>query len=150
VKPRGSKDRELSNLVGDWRKNRPDLSWKPNLGNKLQAGPKILAWITTLLFLAGAIVVVLLLIVMSAPRTTREVTGAVMTARKPSSEEYIYALVALPEEKRLLEMRYRGKATLREGQRVTLEEVTMPVIPWKTYSFKDPPPGDEEGGWLSW
>jgi hypothetical protein len=126
---------DVAALVEEWRKNRPDLSWKPKLSHHLQPGPKFIKWQTRLVYVFIGAFALLVVGLWSTPEQSRDVRGEIWSVTRPASGEYSWVVVALPDAP-LQTLKYYGKKRLERGQSVVLEEVTGPLTGWKGYSFK--------------
>jgi len=131
-------DDERAALVSEWRKNRPDMKFRPLEGRELDIFLPFKNWLlgglVTLVFIAGGILIASL---WSVPRETKEVTATVIAAGKPNSDGYATVVVAIPGEVPTA-VSYHGSAQLKQGQRVVLETVITPLVQTKSYHFKDP------------
>jgi hypothetical protein len=133
---------EREALLSQWRKDRPDLSWKPLEGRELDRflpfWNKVTAAVVAVILVVG---VVVMLLQMSAPRQVNEVNAYVIVAGKPDSDGYTTVIVNIPGQP-AEQVSYRGTAKFEQGQEVVLEEVTSSFTAWKRYRFKHPPESD--------
>ena len=134
--PENLSPEERAALVNEWRKNRHDLSWKPLEGRELDRFLPLRNKLMSVVVVGTLFVgVFLLLFLWSSPQETKEINAAIIVAGKPK-EDGTTVIVAIPGEPER-QMIYRGKETLRNGQEIVLEQVS--VMGWTSYRFKDQP-----------
>lgn len=114
----------IADVVGKWRKSRPDLTSREVWGIDLPADASSLAGARALIYVAVAAVVVILVGWSLIPPETSEVTGTIISVTESKGKDYDYDLLVEISGSVALAT-YSGAARLNQGQRVVLEEVVL-------------------------
>ena len=140
---------ERAALVSEWRKNKPDLSWKPLEGRELDRFLPLKNWLLrgfVGVVMVGGVTLILTALMSQVSAPTKppiEVKGTVVVVGKPNEDGYVTAVVDIDGEMPMT-VPYHGSAELKQGQRVVLETLTGNFIQRQRYRFKNPPDTESE------